>query len=211
MVYVSDWERLSDSLARVTTTGAGENEAQFDLCRAIAERKIKIRGHVEKDLIKVFRFLTDNSEPSWAEAAGEVREGVAMEIPGNLQPWDFDWQQSRPLNPWRARGNSIWTWEFAWIELSKDDVTRVLCRGGSGDGSSARNDRQEYAHRSRGKTAPWREKARQALKEIYPNGVPEQPDETNAVLCGKVQDWLKQNKRPKISDDTILRAAMRRK
>jgi hypothetical protein len=58
---------------------------------------------------------------------------------------------------------------------------------------------------------PTLERARRALRELYPKGIPDQATEPNAILCRRVGNWLKDNKMPKVSDATILRAAGRRK
>jgi hypothetical protein len=58
---------------------------------------------------------------------------------------------------------------------------------------------------------PGRERALKALKEIYPNHIPDQASEPNAILCKKVGEWLKTAGLPDVSNDTILRAAGRRK
>jgi hypothetical protein len=58
---------------------------------------------------------------------------------------------------------------------------------------------------------PTLERARGVIKELYPNGVPDQATEPNAILCRKVGSWLKNNNTAEVSDSTILRAAHRRK
>ena len=50
-----------------------------------------------------------------------------------------------------------------------------------------------------------------ALQKIYSDSVPAQSTEPNKDLCKKVGDWLKANGLPSVKDDTILRAAGRRK
>ena len=58
---------------------------------------------------------------------------------------------------------------------------------------------------------PGRERALKALNEVYSNDVPDQASEPNARLCKKVGECLKAAGLPDVSDDTILRAAGRRK
>jgi hypothetical protein len=58
---------------------------------------------------------------------------------------------------------------------------------------------------------PGRERALKALNEVYSNDFPDQASEPNARLCKKVGEWLKAAGLPDVSDDTILRAAGRRK
>jgi hypothetical protein len=55
-----------------------------------------------------------------------------------------------------------------------------------------------------------RDRAATALTELYPNGIPNQSVEPNAILCKKVGRWLKGKGQPTLSDATILRAASRR-
>jgi 7-cyano-7-deazaguanine synthase in queuosine biosynthesis len=65
--------------------------------------------------------------------------------------------------------------------------------------------------RGRGRSKPALERARGVIKELYPKGVPRQAAEPNTSLCRRVGEKLKQAGLPGVSDDTILRAAGRRK
>ena len=67
------------------------------------------------------------------------------------------------------------------------------------------------APRRRAKSKPALERARGAIEELYPEGVPEQAVEPNAYLCRRVGEKLRQAGLHGVSDDTILRAAGRRK
>ena len=69
-------------------------------------------------------------------------------------------------------------------------------------------ERQQRRH---GKSGPALERARGAIKELYPDGVPGQATEPNASLCRRVCAKLQEECLPRVSDDTILRAAGRRK
>jgi hypothetical protein len=69
----------------------------------------------------------------------------------------------------------------------------------------------EPSRTGRRKSKPALERARGAIKDLYPNGVPGQAVEPNPVLCRRVGDKLKQSGLRDVSDDTILRAAGRRK
>jgi hypothetical protein len=62
--------------------------------------------------------------------------------------------------------------------------------------------------RPREKRRPSLERAQVAIKAAYPNGVSDQATEPNKNLCQRVSEKLTG---PKVSDDTILRAAGRRK
>ena len=77
--------------------------------------------------------------------------------------------------------------------------------------ASAGHGAPEPQQRRRGKSQPSLERARRAIKELYPDGVPGQATEPNASLCRQVSVKLKEAKLPNVSDDTILRAAGRRK
>jgi hypothetical protein len=57
---------------------------------------------------------------------------------------------------------------------------------------------------------PGRERAQNAINQLYPNGVPDQATEENSILCRRVGQWLKDNGLAGVSNDTILRAAGRR-
>ena len=81
----------------------------------------------------------------------------------------------------------------------------------SKDESSEVSSSQEGAQRPSGTSQPARERARVAIKELYPDGVPCQSIEPNVYLCRRVSAKLKEAKLPHVSDDTILRAAGRRK
>ena len=67
------------------------------------------------------------------------------------------------------------------------------------------------APRRRAKNRPTLERARGAVEEIYPEGVPSQSAEPNVNLCRRVGEKLKKSGLPNVSNDTILRAAGRRK
>jgi hypothetical protein len=67
------------------------------------------------------------------------------------------------------------------------------------------------APRRRAKNRPTLERARGAIEELYPDGVPSQSAEPNVNLCRRVGEKLKKSGLPNVSNDTILRAAGRRK
>jgi hypothetical protein len=203
--YIPDWERLLDAVERVMASGMKESEAKLDLCRAMSDRKIKMRFLVAKE----------EGLGSLEIVAGTVRQGSDVDIPSHLDPRDFDWLQSRPLKPWRdiRGGFSVLAtdWRLEWIEVFRDDVTRVLCGAESGRESPEKHAAREPPRRGRGKSQPALERARGIIKELYPDGVPGQATEPNAILCRRVSAKLKEAKLPDVSDDTILRAAGRRK
>jgi hypothetical protein len=69
----------------------------------------------------------------------------------------------------------------------------------------------DRANRSSSRTKPALELARGVIGELCPDGVPEQSSEPNAILCRRVGEKLKAANQRDVSDDTILRAAGRRK
>jgi hypothetical protein len=70
---------------------------------------------------------------------------------------------------------------------------------------------RDGAPQRRAKSRPTLERARGAIEEIYPGGVPSQTAEPNVNLCRRVGEKLKKSGLPNVSNDTILRAAGRRK
>jgi hypothetical protein len=98
-------------------------------------------------------------------------------------------------------------WELGWIELSRTHVTNVLCAAGK-LGKSAQPARETGA---RSRSRPKLESVQRAIRELYPQGVPEQSVVPNAHLCRRVGEKLKQQGLLNVSDDTVLRAASRRR
>ncbi len=82
-------------------------------------------------------------------------------------------------------------------------IDRTLLLSAAGDRAS------KPPQRSRRR--PALERAQGAINELYPNDIPDQATEPNAILSRKVGSWLKSNNMPEVSDATILRAAHRRK
>jgi hypothetical protein len=64
--------------------------------------------------------------------------------------------------------------------------------------------------RPREKGGPGLQRAQVAIKTAYPNGVPDQVTEPNKTLWTRVSKKLTELNLPKVSKDTILRAAGRR-
>ena|SRR5437660_2746845 len=88
--YVSPWERLSDALARVmAATGLPQEQARIDICRALADRAINFRARLKKQA----SGLTSK----------EILERAAFEVEEKIKPEQLDWEQSRPLQPWRIK------------------------------------------------------------------------------------------------------------
>jgi hypothetical protein len=135
MAYVSPWETLSPALERVMPeTGLSKEDAQNDICQAIADRAINIRCKLGKHGSGGFR-------------SQDVLDGRAFVIPTGLKPEDLDWERSRPVKSWTVQREAFskpGSWDLEWIELSRADVTNVLCTGQPGE-SVCRNASETVA------------------------------------------------------------------
>ena len=200
MPYVSDWELLSDAATRVMeAAGVSKEEAQSDICQAIADRAVKFGAKLERHTTKGLR------------ASKTVLEGTAFQIPTAIKPKDLDWERSRPVKPWfvqRGISTTHGYWDLEWIQLSRTDVTNVLCRTGTRGELPQPTSSETGARR---KSGPKLESAQRAIRELFPEGVPGQAVEPNSNLCRRVGEKLKEQGLPDVSNDTILRAAGRRK
>lgn len=88
MAHIPAWERLPDALTRIIeANGLPENEAQVDICQAIADGSVRIRA-------KLGRHTRGTT------ARDMVLEGKDFRLPTALRPEDLDWRESRPLKPW---------------------------------------------------------------------------------------------------------------
>jgi hypothetical protein len=199
MAYESRWERLRHALERVmAATEETENEAKADICRAIADGAIGLRGKLKEDSTKLH---TSNA----------VVEGGELRIPHDLIPEHLDWENSRPLKLWNVAAEQLRVrklWYLDWIELSVANVTQHLCRPGRQD-EAAQDALSDAGAASRSR--PARERVLLAIAELYPQGVPTQANEPNASLFRRVGRWLRERQLPNASDETILRAAGRRR
>jgi hypothetical protein len=124
--YTPDWEPLAAALERVRRAGvATEHEAKIDLCRAVGDRKIAVPVWVAAD------------DPGMG---GRDFSGSNVDAPKHLNPDDFDWTLSRPLNQLKKKwkigphGPESYTWPGGWeartidlIELSTTQVKAILC------------------------------------------------------------------------------------
>ena len=123
MAYSPDWELLADALKRVMATRVTEDEAKTDLCNAVRDGKIGVQVRIA---------ASDGMR-------GQIFSNGNVRVPAHLSPSDFDWVQSRPLQPWPIGPKLVehYFWSGGWenrsldlIELSTADVTTVLCGGG---------------------------------------------------------------------------------
>lgn len=198
MAYVSDWELLLDATNRVmATAGLSKDQAQIDICRAIADGAIKIRCALGRH--------------GYQTAKGEILPGASFQIPAEIKPADLDWEKSRPRKPWFVRRGAFAIpgyWDLEWIQVCRADVTKALCATSRRDEASQHRSSEKTATR---RSRPVLERANAAINELYPEGRPGQAAEPNSLLCRRVGDMLKKMGLPDVSDDTILRAAGRRK
>ena len=77
--YAPDWVSLAAAVERIVAVRASEDEAREDLCRAIADKKVRVRG-------------TTNS--------GKVYSPEYVSVPAHLNAKDIDWSNSRPQTAW---------------------------------------------------------------------------------------------------------------
>jgi hypothetical protein len=188
------WVRLSDALTAVMSAGLTESDAKQLICNGIADLAIAIQLGLRKHSTRS------------TTAHGKRLSGADMEIPAYLQSQDFDFENSRPIKPWAVAREKIahlaGYWIIDWIELSRADLTNLT------NATKCPNERPPQRRR---KTQAAREAARRAIIALYPNGVSDQITESNGKLCQRVGAKLKELKLRSASDDTILRAAGRRK
>ena len=201
--YSQKWERLPAALNRVTGAGIAESDAKQDICNAIADREIQIQ-------LALLKHTTQNRT-----AFGDILVGEDLNIPRPLNPQDMDFENSRPLKAWVVKRERIphlaGDWHIDWIEVASADVTKHLIHAGKGNEPVAAKGVQERSPRPRRKSQPASEGARRAIAALYDDGIPDQATEPNARLCKRVAAKLKELGLPQVSDDTILRAAGRRK
>jgi hypothetical protein len=147
MAYVPHWGRLGDALRRVMGWGLSQEEAQQDICNAIADRKIRLRPRVE--------LITRGSVDAWNDHrfAGEYRHFLGglfdgtlpLEVPSRLGPAELNWAESRFETPWQfepglrdfpgpIRSGHV------WIELFNSDITKVLFNAQSHDVRTAHDE-----------------------------------------------------------------------
>jgi len=199
MDYESPWERLGDARTRVmAATGHSTDVVQSGICRAIADRGVKIRGLLGTQTITGFR------------APNTIVSGKDLGIPMEIKPEDFDWDRSRPVKPWmvsRAAIRPAGAWTLDWVELYRMDVTERLCT----PRKASESVRPSTKMGAKSRSSPSYDGAKRAFDELYPNGDPGQAALPNKLLYDRVIEKLKERGLPEASDTTILRAAGRRK
>jgi hypothetical protein len=138
----------------------------------------------------------------------DVLESPAFDRLTTIKTDDLDWEQSRPLKPWLIKSGAHrlhgW-WNLDWIKLSSPDIVSVLCGNEQARPPTAAPKGQEK------KLGPGITRANRAISELYPAGPPDDAVLPNKQFCGQVRAKLKDLKLPVVSNDTILRAAGRRR
>ena len=180
MRYVSEWELLSDAATRVMEAeGVSKEEAQSDICQAIADRDVKFRGKLEWHTTKPFASKT-------------VLEGTAFQIPSAIKPKDLDWERSRPGNHGSSNAGFLQhTDTGTWSGSSFLGPTlRTFCAVPGRRGESAQPASRETGPTSRSR--PAFESAQRVIRELYPQGVPGQAVVPNSNLCRRVGEKLKE-------------------
>jgi hypothetical protein len=194
------WERLLDAVNRVTAAGVIEDEVKRGICNGIADRRIKIRLTLRKHTAKPIT------------AHGKILDGADVEIPAGIEPQQMDFENSRPLGAWCVKRERIrhlaGYWEIEWIEVFSDHVTELLIPARA---PSDPTGSEEILLSPRRKGQTGREAARRAIAALYGGHVPDQATEPNATLCRRVGQKMRQLGLPEVSNDTILRAANRRR
>jgi len=193
--YVSMWESLADAVERVVTArGVSRKQAQADLCHVISDGEIRLRGHLDRHAQR-------------GQTSRVVVSSHQLEIPTNLEPGGFDWQESRPTAPWFLRElerHHFGPWYLKRIELSRDDVTAILVQG-NGAAAAIRP-----APRSRERAKSKRVIAENAIREVWFEGPPPREKVSNCDLVDRVSKHMKRAGASTVSPDTILRAAGRK-
>jgi hypothetical protein len=213
--YIPDWEFLGEAVARIMAAGRSESEAQLDICLAVVDRKIEIKYKTEN-------FVTPHGEVQWQPGLGVVI------VPDDLRPHDIDWKKSFSNRVWEdgCIPGTGYGYVVSQIKLRTHDVIRILCAGDSGQTMSDESVETgqirvgkaapEAPNPSpptgpRAKSSPALDRAKRAISELYGDRIPQQTDEPNVTLCREVGKRLKATEQHNVSDDTILRAAGRRK
>ena len=131
MRYLPDWLSLAEARRLVESCGLSKDEAELDICRAMADQKIPVR---------VRRLQGSGSN--------EPLPHFRLRVPNWLSPQDFDWERSVAITPWpEAMPVAMARLRYApparqvtlSIELSTQDLARVLC-GGRYPSQSANDD-----------------------------------------------------------------------
>jgi hypothetical protein len=93
----------------------------------------------------------------------------------------------------------------------KEFVAAFGTDGGNGPPTHTPTAQPTQPRERTSRKQPARERARRALVVLFPNGVPDQTSKSDAELVTAVNDQINKWEEQRVSRDTILRAAGRRK
>jgi len=125
---------------------------------------------------------------------------------GKIQPVRKSYDQAGNLHPGRT---IIKTCDVIALATERGDQSKYLEPLLSRVDAHQGDEKNTPTKASKKRASPVRDRAARALVEIYPGGIPPMDEESNQVLVGRVEDWLKSNKLKTVSEATILRAAGR--
>jgi hypothetical protein len=170
VAYQPEWERLAEALDRVTAaTGLQRREAQQDICRAIADRKITVRPRQAEPIT---RTMLDHSHNT--KFAVELREFArqildeTIELSWRFDPDSLDWNESRSevrFQPGYAGYPGPPRFWYVWIELFSSEVTAVLC-------DRKTDSDQTFVPRSAAYGGAKARGIEQAYNQLWPEGIP---------------------------------------
>ena len=116
MADVPTWERLSPATERImATAGLSKEDAQSLICEAFADGALKFKAKVGRHMIR-------------SMYGKKVLEEKDFHISPDMQPEDFDWEQSRPLKLWDVRHEIFklpGLWNLEWIKVCRADITKL--------------------------------------------------------------------------------------
>jgi hypothetical protein len=117
MVWIPEWESLPEALRRVADCGTPQYIAKERISTEIAQDRVRVRPYINSDTLGNSDIRIDSKK--------------FYRVPPILKPSDFDWQNSRPINPWYVDRSAR---DFGWaptpisfLELNSRDVTDYLC------------------------------------------------------------------------------------
>jgi hypothetical protein len=214
----SQWIQLSDAIKLLMATDLSEEDAQHTLCAAISDGivhfRVRLGRHTTRDMVDKFSVLREDD----------------LDIPPPLLPKHLDFKASRPNEPWLVRRDKRphitgW-WTISLLEVWQPDIvalsrTAPSCparpddesahHGSNAAPASRVESGSQQQPRRRPKTQTGRDRARMAIQALFPAALPDQATVPNSTLCKQVSERLKDLGLAATSDDTILRAAGRRK
>lgn len=119
MAYVPKWQSLAAALQRIVGGGMAEQQAKTELCAALADEEIDIRG------------VVDQGDP---HIGGMILWDGEVKPPLHLRETDLNWQESMPRHPWWTRPMRHYpSWDakprsLSFMELSTADIDRIWPR-----------------------------------------------------------------------------------